>query len=119
MHEPPRETAADLRRQLHAMKSRDREATVFAAQASATERFLKSSWFTALITGVAVFILLYITNPLFVHEPKGPIDPQVGGGADKYITPKPSLRRVTAWAVLAALLVALGPLAYQKFSAPQ
>lgn len=109
------ETAADLRRQLHAMKSRDREAAVFAARASPTERFLKSHWFTATITGVAVFVLLYITNPMFVHDA-----PPVGAeGPEKYTAPKPSLRKVTAWAVLAALLTALGPMAYQKFSAPQ
>jgi hypothetical protein len=102
------QTAAELRRQLHGIKARDREAAVFAAQAPPAQRFLKSQWFTALITSVAVFILLYITNPIFVHT--------VGPDGQKQVSPKPNLRYVTAWAVLAGLLVVLGPMLYQKFS---
>lgn len=103
------QTAAELRRQLHGIKARDREAAVFATQAPVGERFIKSSWFTGLITGSAVGLLLYITNPAFVQ----------GAAVNNSVVSPPNLKRVAAWAVLAGLLVALGPLAYQKFSSPK
>lgn len=100
------ETANDLRRKLHMMKAKDREEIgIMAAKASPLERFLKSHWFTGIATGLSVFGLLYITNPIFVQEDK-----------EKYAVPKPNLKRVMAWAVLAGLITALAPLVYQKFS---
>uniref|UniRef100_A0A6C0BMV4 Uncharacterized protein n=1 Tax=viral metagenome TaxID=1070528 RepID=A0A6C0BMV4_9ZZZZ len=91
------------------MKFKDREAATFAAQASPAQRFLKSYWLTGLVTSVAVFLLLYITNPMFVQE----------RDREKYATTTPSLKRVSAWAILAGLLAALGPLLYQKVLTPQ
>jgi len=102
------QTAADLRRQLHTMKFKDR----MALAANTTEKrtnpsiskFTQSQWFTALLTGLSIFGLLYIANPLFVQEKRG-----------KYETAKPSVKRIAAWSILAALLVGLGPMLYQKF----
>lgn len=101
------QTAAELRRQLHMQKARDREAVAEATQTSATSRFLRSNWATALFTGLATFLLLYVANPLFVQEP-------VVAGR---ISGAPNLRRVLSWSVLVTLLVALGPYVYQKFLA--
>lgn len=102
------QTAADLRRQLHTMKWKDREAVAVAAQASPVERFYKSNYFTALLTGASMFGLLFLTNPSFVQEDKA-----------KYAMPTPNLKRVAAWAILALLIVALGPLVYEKFLTPK
>lgn len=100
------QTAAELRRQIHANKTRDREA-LGEQVASPTSRFLKSRWSTALFTGLATFLLLYAANPLFVQQP-------VVNGR---ITSTPSLRRVFSWSILVALIVALGPYLYEKFLA--
>ena len=96
------ETAAELRRQLHTMKARDREAVNAATVGTSGEKFLKSHWFSALVTGAATFLLLYVTNPLFVQE------------NDKEKV-HPNLKKVASWAILAALIVALGPMLYEKF----
>jgi hypothetical protein len=115
------QTAADLRRQLHTMKSRDREINMQVGK-SPGDRFLKSNWFSGLVTGAAVFVLLYITNPTFVHASQQEQAAWAGNEdrssleSKKYLAQTPSLKRITAWAVLSGLLVALGPLAYQKFS---
>ena len=99
------QTAADLRRQLHAMKFKDREALAVSAQASPINRFFKSTAFTALATSLGVFALLYISNPPFVQENR-----------ERYTLAKPSLKRVAAWSILAGLLVLIAPYAYQKLS---
>lgn len=97
------QTAADLRRQLHSMKLKDREAFDAVERTSPMVKFTQSQWFTATVTGLAVFGLLYITNPLFVQEKR-----------DKYEMAKPSIKRISAWSILVFLLVAVGPLIYQK-----
>ena len=97
--------AADLRRQLHTMKLKDKQAIHFAAQASPGQKFLKSGLFSAILTSAAVFGLLFLTNPVFVQETR-----------DRYELAKPSLKRVGAWSILAGLIVILAPIVAQKFS---
>ena len=102
------QTAAELRRQLHTMKAKDREAVTLATngQTISAEGFLKSKWATALFTGIATFLLLYATNPSFIQE-----------STDKQRSePTPSMRKVLSWSVLATLVVALGPYMYQKWT---
>ena len=102
-------TATELRKRLHAMKHKDREAlSVAAAKSTPASRFLQSSLFTAIATALGVFGLLYISNPALVQEPR-----------ERYQIAKPSLKRVAAWAILAGLIVLVGPWLYQKFSAPK
>jgi hypothetical protein len=102
------QTAAELRHQLHAMKAQDRQAVKaappssmsnyqnggFNGGASVGSMVLSSPWFTAGVTGVATFALLYFSNPSFVQA----------------ANTEPSMRRVIAWSVLVTLLVAAGPL---------
>lgn len=97
-------TAAELRRELHTLKARDREAVAEATNSTTPMSFFKTRWATALATGLITFFLLYLTNPLFVQAP-------TTTGAR--VTP--SLRRVVSWSVLVAIIVALGPYVYQKF----
>ena len=96
-------TALDLRRQLHEIKFKSREDLAVAAQASPVTRFLQSNVFTALATSLGVFGVLYILNPPFVQENR-----------ERYTLARPSLKRVTAWAVLAGLLVLIAPLIYRR-----
>lgn len=106
------QTAAELRRELHAMKANNRAALAEATQA---KPILKSQWITSLGTGLATFLLLYVTNPVFVQEstppPLGPGPSPAGTNAPL----GPSMRKIISWSVLAALIVALGPFLYKKF----
>lgn len=101
------QTAAELRRQLHTMKADDQRA-VRSANVSGTEQFLRSHWATALFTGLGSFGLLYLTNPSFVQS-SAPED-------KKYQNAPPSMRHVAAWSILAALVVAFGPLIFKRIS---
>lgn len=95
------QTAAELRRQLHMMKARDRHALDGARGANVlSTEFLRSHWFTAALTGTGVFLALLMTQPLFVQS-EG----------------KPDMRKIGMWSILGALIVALGPILFQKFLA--
>lgn len=63
-------------------------------------------WGAAAATGLATFVLLWATNPSFV---RGPATADATGVA-RYAVPRPSVLRVLAISVLAALLVAVAPL---------
>ncbi len=86
------QTAAQLRHQLHAMKAQDRQA-VQAAPLSGNAIFT-SPWFTAGVTGAATFVLLYLSNPVFVQT----------------TNMEPNMRKILAWSILVILIVGLGPM---------
>lgn len=108
-------TAAELRTQLHTMKANDQKAVMAASQVTTAERFLKSQWFTALLTGLGTFGLLYLTKPAFVLESQSTMG-NGSGGEDRKITTTLSTRRIFAWSILAALIVAVGPMVFKRIS---
>lgn len=96
-------TVTDLRRQLHEAKARERYALQEQQAITPTQRFLRSEWMTGLLTSVVVFIILYGANPYFVQQT-----------SKNYELPKPNLKRVALYSLLAGGIVAFGPWAIQK-----
>lgn len=96
-------TVTDLRRQLHEAKARERFALQEQQSATPTQRFLRSELLTGIVTTFVVFLILYGANPYIVQQQ-----------SKNYELPRPNLKRVALYSILAGSVVAFGPWALQK-----